>query len=861
MAEEMQAHLDGLTARNVAAGMSPEEARFAARRAFGGVEQIKERARDERRWVWLEQFSQDVRITGRSLRRSPGFVVVAVLSLALGIGANTAIFSFINGVLLKPLPYRDAERLVILSEKSLPNGEPYQVSTLTAMDWIGASRSAGFDAMAAMAIGSVAWANGGETRALREAQASAGMLDILGVGVELGRAFLPEEFEPGKARVVVLSHSLWVAQFGGDREIIGRVIQLDGVAHTVIGVLQEAKTFDRRYAQLWRPLAVAPEKRTRNYHWLQVLGQLKVGVTLPAAHARMDAVAARIAHDFPETNKDTGVALEQFNPVGSRLRQSLFLMWGAVGVVLLIACANLANLSLTRGLARAREVAIRASLGAGRARLVRQFLTESLLLAGIGGAAGIAVGYAAMTALKRSVPMWFLPPEASVAMDGRVLLFAVGLTVVAGLAAGLVPAWQCSQTDPSGAIKEGGSGGGWSRHRVRNSFVVAQVALAFVLLAVAGLLLRSLARLGEVRVGDEPARIVVVPLPIAERWTADAGKFNAYVREMVERVGALPGVEAAALASAAPLQGTYGMQFQVDGRTIMDRAARPWVFLKTMTPDYFRAVGLKLRAGRGLAASDARGTTRVAVINEAMAQKYFPQENPLGKHLLTEEIALGKMGLGAEVAWEVVGVIENERIGALQWDFYPGLYVPSEQSPQVHQTLVVRTAMDPTLLLPVLRKAVYRMNPEQTLGELKTVEVMKADAMGANRLLSRLLGLFAGVALLLGALGIYGVLAYAVVQRTHELGVRAALGATPAGILGLILKSGMGLIVMGLVVGWGAALAVTRGLSALLFGVGERDPLTLGVAAGVIAGVGLAACLVPAWRAARVNPLVALRCE
>lgn len=814
----------------------------------------------------MHELLQDIRYALRMLRKSPGFTAVALLTLAIGIGANTAIFSFVDGVLLKPLPYANADRIMRVLEK--PPGDPDArngISTLNFLDW--QRQNSVFQYMAARTGGSVTLTGVTKPVQLRGARMSAHGFDILGVKAVLGRTFVADEDQPGKNRVAVLSHSLWASQFGSDPNIIGRIIQLDGEPHVVIGVLPAGSAFDRSYAQIFRPLVFEPQNMTRNFHWFGAMALLKPGVSLERARAEMNAIGARIAHDYPDSNKGWGVAVDPMSEtiVGRQLRKSLYVLLAAVGMVLLIGCANLANLTLARSTAREREVAIRASVGAGRWRLARQFLTENVLLSIIGGVLGIALGYALMAGLKAAVPPFSLPAEADIRLDLRVLLFAVGLSILTGLIFGLAPAIQATRSDLANSIKEGGrgSGTGTAKQRLRSGLVVTEVALAFLLLVGSGLLIRSFFEMQNVDTGFNAENVITAGLPISDKRFPNPDDLNAYLRQIVTNVQNIPGVHDVALTSALPMQGWgYGMPFQIAGKPVVDRANRKPCFFKMVSPSYFTALGMTLKKGRGLSERDRKGASPVTVINETMARKYFPQEDPIGKRILIQEIVPGKTVLGPEIAWEVVGVVKDEKVGNLDdTRDNPGVYVSNEQSPVFFQALVVRAAMDPTSLQPNISKAVHQVNKDQALSDIKTLEQIKTESMASNRLNSIMLGGFATVALLLSAIGIYGVISYSVVQRTHEIGVRAALGASAVDVVRMILKVGMVMAGAGLVIGFLGALALTRLLATLLFGVGARDPVTIVGVGAILAIVAIVASYLPARRAARVDPMICLRYE
>ncbi len=813
----------------------------------------------------MSELLQDLRYGLRTLAQNPSFTAVAVLTLAIGIGANTAIFSFVDGVLLKPLPYAEPDRIVLVLEKP-PGGGRNGISTLNYLDW--QKENHVFEYMAAQSGGSVVLTGVNEPVQLRGAVVSPHYFDIFGIKAVLGRTFLPEEEQPGKNNVAILSHALWESRFGSDPSLIGRTIILDGEPTTIIGVLPPGGAFDRAYAQIWRPLSFKPENMTRNFHWFSSFALLKRGVTLQQARAQMDTIGARIARDYPDSNKGWGVSIDPLSEmiVGKQMRQSLYVLLAAVGMVLLIGCANLANLTLARATARDREVAIRASLGAGRMRLVRQFLTENVLLSFCGGILGLAVGFVTMAGLKAAVPPFSFPREADISMDTRVLLFTLALSVLTGLIFGLAPAIQATRPNLAGSMKEGGRGAsaGGARQRLRGALVVTEVALAFVLLTGAGLLIRSFFQMQQVDTGFDSTNVLTAGLPIPEKRFPDPAQLNIYLHQVLNNLTSLPGVRDAAVTSSLPMDGWgYGMPFQIADQPLVDRANRKACFFKMVSPSYFGTLAMRLRKGRLLSDRDVKGSPPVTVINETMARKYFPKRDPIGKRILIQEIVPGKTQLGNEIPWEVVGIVADEKVGSLddKEDDNPGIYVSNQQSPTYYQALLVRAAMDPTTLQQAILKAVHDVNKDQPLTDVKTLEQIKSESLASNRLRSMLLAVFAVVAVLLSAIGIYGVISYSVAQRTHEIGIRAALGASAGNILGLILRSGMLMTGIGLLLGLIGALALSRLLASLLFGVGERDPATILGVAAILSAVALLACYLPARRATRVDPVIALRYE
>ncbi len=803
----------------------------------------------------------DLRFALRGMRKSPGFTAVAILTLALGIGANTAIFSFVDGVLLKPLPNPHPEQLVMLWEKP-PGGERNGISALNYLDWQNQSKS--FRYMSAVAGNTLTLSGSGEPQQLKATLVSASYFELWGDHAALGRTFAFDEDQPGKDKVVVLTNRLWQSRYGSDTKVLGKSITLDGSNYTIIGVLPPG-VYDRNWCEIWLPLAFEPAKLTRNFHWLRAFGRLKPDVNLQQARAEMDAIGARIAKDYPDSNHGWGVTVDRLvdRIVGPQLRQSLYVLLAAVVAVLMIGCANLANLMLARAAVRDREVAIRSALGAGRVRLVRQFLTESLVLSIAGGVAGLGLGYLLMRGIQAWMPPFMVPAQADVRLDLRVLLFTFAVAVVTGVLFGVVPAVQASNRDAADALKEGGRAntGSVSRHRLRSVLIVAEVALAFVLLAGAGLLIRSFLRLESVDTGFDSTNVITMGLPMSMDKNTDGARVANYLREITAAVETVPGVRDVAVTSALPMQGWgFGMPFQIVGQPPLDRANRPACFFKIVSASYFRGLGMKFRKGRGLSDNDTKGGAPVTVINETMAKKFFKNEDPIGKQILVQQIVTGKRELGPEVPWQVVGVVADEKVGSLD-DISPGMYVPVTQSPIVGMDLLVRGAGDPMLLIKAIQHRVWEINKDQPLTNIKTLEEIKTETLASNRLRTVLLGTFAAIALLLAAVGIYGVISYTVAQRTHEMGIRAALGAGALDLLKLVIGNGMLLAIIGLILGFLGALGLNRLLASLLFETSATDGPTLVAVALVLGLVAFLACYVPGRRATRVDPMVALRYE
>jgi putative ABC transport system permease protein len=804
---------------------------------------------------------QDLVYGWRTLVKSPGFAIVAIATLALGIGANTAIFSFIDGVLLKPLPYRDADRIVRVMERP-PRGERNGISTMNFLDW--QRDNTVFDFLSAQAGGSVTLTGSGDPVQLRGARVSARYFDVFGIQAERGRVFLPDEDQPGKNRVAILSHVLWVTQFGADPGVVNRTVLLDRIPHTIVGILPAGSAFDRAPNQIWRPLAFEPSNMTRSFHWLTSFAKLKPGVSLQQAQANMNAIGARIEQEFPDSNKGWGVIVESYAGVivGPQMRTALLVLMTAAGLVLLIGCANLANLALARGVSREREIAIRSSVGAGRGRLVRQFLTENVLLALCGGVVGIAVGYGTMQWLQSLVPPFSFAREIAIEMDGRVLAFAIGVSILTGLVFGVVPAVQATRPDLTGLMKDGGRGSTDrpSRRRLRDVLVVVEVTMAFVLLVGSGLMLRSFFRLLNVDTGMDTSNVLTLNVPTTTDQFPEADRLNQYLRTVRETVGAVPGVLATAWSCAAPLQGScYGMPMQVAGRPIVERARRAGGFYKIVSPSYFSTLKLKMIRGRALSDRDVASAPLALVINERLASREFGDQDPIGQRLLIQEIIPGQTGLGPDRSWEIVGVVRDEKVNGIADTQSAGVYVSLEQSPAYFMNLQLRTASNPLGLEKAVVAAIRSVNKDQAIIDIRTVDQIKDISMASNRLQATLLAIFAVVALVLAGIGIYGVVSYSVVQRTAEIGIRAALGATRGRLLTMILGRGVVLASIGLVAGIAGSLALTRLMDSILFGVGARDPATMTAVGAILAAVALLACYVPARRATKIDPLLALR--
>lgn len=803
----------------------------------------------------------DFRYAIRLLRNSPGFSAIAIATIALAIGANTAMFSFVSGMFLTPLPYPEPDRIVRVLEK-LPSGGPNAISTLNYLDW--ANGNIVFEYMAAEAGWRATLTGGSEPVLIRGARVSARYFEIFGAKPALGRTFLPGEDQPGKDHVVLLGHLIWESRFGSDPAILGRDIPLNGEAHTVIGVLPKGGPFDRAAAQIWKPLAFQPSNMTRDYRWLGATAKLKPGVTLGQARTAMALMGQRLANAYPDSNKNWSVAVDRLSEVliGPGMSTAVTVLFAATGFVLLIGCANIANLALARSISRDGETAVRAALGASRPSLIRQFLIENVVISVCGGIVGVGVGYALMKWIQWLIPRDTLPPAVDIRMDVSVLLFTLIVAVASGLLVGMAPAAQTTNPSLVGALKGAShrTTAGRPGRRMRGVVVVAEIALAFVLLVASGLLMRSFFKLLDIDPGFDPRNVLTASLPITEEQHPDPVELNTYLASIRAAVEAVPGVRETAITSTLPLEGWgFGMPYSIAGRKSTDRVNRRRAFLKIVSPSYVHALGMKLLAGRVLSDNDTAGAAPVVLINQTLANREFPDDNPIGRRILVQEIVPGQTELGQEIAREIVGVIAGEKITGLGDEISAGMYVSNLQSPTYATNLVVRADVPPQSLQAAVRSALDGVNRDQALSDIRTLEQIVDHSIVGNRVMSLLFGIFAAIALLLAALGIYGVIAYTTAQRTQEMVIRAALGASAGNLRMLIFQSGMRLTLIGLAIGLAGTFAVTRVMSSMLYGVGADDPLTIAVAAVVLSAVAGLACFLPALRITRVDPMEVLR--
>ena len=798
---------------------------------------------------------QDLRYGARMLLRNPGFTIVAILALMLGIGATTAIFSVVNSVLLKPLPYPDSEQLVFMSEDH-PQIAGMSIAYPNYQDW--RAQNEVFEAIGVYRRQPYNLTGSGEPERIQGGMLSADMFTALRVNAMLGRVFTNDDDKPDATPVVVLSYALWQRRFGGDAGILNQQLTLSGRSYTVIGIMSPDYQFPAR-VELWTPVglnAKAPGWDSRGNHpGLYGIARLKPGVTIDQARANMESVAVNLEKTYPNSNTGNRVtitpALEAF--VGN-VRPAMRVLLGVVALVLLIACANVANLLLARATSRQKEMAIRTAMGASRWRIVRQLLTESILLAFAGGALGLLLASWGVKLIIAISPN-SIPRAREIGMDNRVLIFTITIAALTGILFGLVPALQASKPDLNETLKDAGRGSTGRRHALRHSLVVAQVTITMMLLVGAGLMVRSFYRLQQVDPGFNADNLLTfaVALP-TQKYKEEAQQIN-FFDQLTERLRRLPGVEAVGLSSGLPL-GNNGWQtsFVIDGQPPPDPGKTPLTEACMASPDYFRTMGITLLKGRNFTDADTKDTPRVTVIDEEFVRRYWPDEDPIGKRL--------HIGGPNGPPTEVIGVVRRVKMDGLKQDSERvQSYYAFRQQPSNGMTVTVKTSGDPIALASAAREQVFAIDPDQPIANLNSMSKLRADSIAPERLNLILFGCFAVVALVLASVGIYGVMSYSVTQRTHEIGIRMALGAKPSNVLGMVVRQGMVLTAAGLALGIGGALGATRLMSSLLFGVSATDPLTFVAIPLLLAGVALGACFVPARRATKVDPMTALRYE
>jgi putative ABC transport system permease protein len=815
----------------------------------------------------MEGLLQDLRYALRILRRSPGFTTVAVVTLALGIGASSAIFSIVHAVVLQPLPYPEPERLVQLWMRFTGIGIPNDQNWVSAPELLDLQRNRSLSAIAAISSSSFNAVFGGAPERIEAAVVSPSLFQLLGVRPQAGRVFLPEEGTAGRDRVVLLGDGIWRRRFGADPGVVGRKLILSGESYVVTGVLPRGFQFPSD-AEIWAPLAFAPADLTpdnRGSHGLEVVARIAPRLTLAQARADLDAVSRRIVAEHPEypykTYNFKVLAVPLLDQQIGEVRTALWVLLGAVGFVLLIACANVANLLLARAAGREREIAVRQALGVGRRRLLRLLLTESALLGLGGGAAGLALAVAALRVLV-AASAGNVPRIHEVRLDVPVLLFTVLVSLATGLLFGLAPAVAMFRADTHAALKAGGRGAsaGAASQRLRGALVAAEVALALALLAGSGLLIRSFLRLQEVDGGFKPAGVLTLRISLPEQRYPKAEQARAFYRDLLERVRKLPGVDAAGAANGLPLGGTgWSGTVTIDTRAVPPADTTPEADQRPVTPGYFEALHVPLLRGRTFDERDNQTAARVCVIDETLAKTYWPHDDAIGKRIHT-----GAASGGGQVPWmTVVGVVRHVRYRTLESPSRVELYWPYVQTPFRVGTLslAIHSSLPPLGLVAAVRRELRAVDPEQAAYRVRTMDELVADSVARRRLSTTLLAVFAGVALLLAAVGIYGVMSYAVAQRSHEMGIRMALGARGGQVVAMVLGRGLSLTAAGLAVGLAAALVLTRLLKTLLFAVSSYDPLTFVTVAALLVLVAAAASFVPAHRATAVDPVNALRRE
>jgi predicted permease len=858
--QDIRDHIERETQDNIERGMSPEEARFAALRKFGNVTRVKEETREVWSFVWLEQLWQDTRYGLRMLRRSPGFTAVTILTLALGIGANTAIFSVVNAVLLRRLPFPQSVQLVSvqLYDTILKAPNEY-LSIPNFFDW--RRQNQVFSGMAAFTDYTCTLTGAGRPVHLNAEWVSADFFSTLGVALQLGRGFLSEEEKKG-SNFAILSDRLWRTMFSADKNIIGRSITLDNKSHIVVGVAPPGFDFPIMTppVEIWTTIGEVVWYDVRAAHGFFVLGRMKPGVTIAQAQTEMSRIDALLAKEYPNSNLRYGgaVVVPELQHLVGDASSALWILFGAVGFVLLIACANVASLLLARSMTRQREMAVRTALGAGRLRTISQLLTESVLLALISGFVGFVLALWGTAGLLRLVPQ-NVPRISQIQMDGRVFLFTLLAAILTGILFGLAPALQSSKRSPFDTLRTSGAGAGVSgavpQNRLRSALVVVEIALALTLLMGAGLMLQSFASLQRVNPGFNPHNALTFTFDLPKNSYSEDQK-TIFYGQLLDRLNSLPEVVSAAAAVTLPLSGgDIRTNVEIEGRPILKGTA-PEEEFGVVSPGYFKTMGIPLLEGREFASTDTATSTLVVIVNQAFATRYFPNETAVGKRFKAID-----PGRSDPPMREIIGIVGNVKRGALNEASEPDLFLPYQQEFVGDLTLVLRTQGPPASVLGKAREVVHSMDASVPLYDVKTMDQYVGESVARPRFNMILLVIFAALALALTTVGIYGVMAYTVNQRTHEIGIRMALGAQLTEVMRLVLGNGIKLALAGIVVGIAVALSLTRLLATLLFGISTYDPLTFAAVAIALMLVALAACYIPARRAMRVDPMVALRYE
>jgi putative ABC transport system permease protein len=816
----------------------------------------------------METLIRDIRYGVRMLLKSPGFTAAAILALALGIGGNTAIFSVVNAVLLHPLPYKDPALLVQVKQQERRSGSVQDtVSGPNFIDW--RDQNQVFDHLGAYRYMLFGLVGGGQPETVVGLLVSYAVLPALGVQPMLGRTFLPEEDQPGRNLVVILSHGLWQRRFGSDPGLIGKTITIDNENRTVVGIMPPGfnfpptipttAAFPSRQMALWAPLWDDPKQLARDENTFWLVGRLKAHIPIEQAQQDMSNIARRLEQQYPKTNSRVGVKVSRLQEqVLGDVRPALLILLGAIGLVLLIACANVANLLLARAVARYRETAIRQALGAGRIRLIRQFLTESVLLALLGGATGLLLAVWGISVLVALGPQT-IPRLTETVIDNRVLGFTFALAFLTGIISGMAPALQASRAELNQTLKEGGTRSTTGDHgkHVRSLLVVSEIALALVLSVGACLLIRSFLHLQQVDPGFQPEKVLTLSMLVDQSKYRKPHQWPGFYQQVLERVETLPGVQAAGLVNALPMGGTNAnSNFTIEGRPV-GASGEPSAHAdyRVISPNYFHAMGIPLLRGRAFTGYDKEESPALAIINEAAAKRYWPNEDPLGKRLSVSDE-------NGRPHWrQIVGVVRNVKHQGLAGPLEPEIYVPYFHEPYPFMVLAVRTASDPNSLITAVQSQIWMVDKDQPVFLIRTMRQLVSDSISEWRFQMVLLGIFGALALILAAIGIYGVMSYAVTQRTHEMGVRIALGAHRRDILKLVVGQALRWLLAGVAIGLTGAFALTRVMSSLLYEVTPTDPVTFVGVSLVLAGIAVLASYLPAQKATRVDPMVALRCE
>ena len=851
--DELRFHLEMETAKRVNAGMDERSARESARRDFGGVSRHREAARDARGVRPIEDFFKDLRVGARTLAKQRTYAVVAILTLGIGIGATTALWTAVYRVLLAPYPFAHAERIVTVWETNRRNAAARTgVAPGNFLDWRARVRS--FDLLAAAEPYSFDWIGPDGPEKFETVLVTEDFFPLQGLRPVLGRAFVRDEFVPGKENVVIMSEALWRNRFGADSSLVGRAIVFDSVPRVVVGIMPEAALapFD---AVVWAPKIMRPDEATsRTSGYWQVGGRLAAGISIQQAQAEMDAVSAQLATEYPATNRNAGAVIVSLrDSIAGSVRTSLLVLLGAVAFVMLIACLNVANLQLAESIRRKRELAVRTAIGAGRGRLVRQLLTESLLMSFVGATLGLFVAYVGISMIRGFVPadLWQLQ---HLRLDAPALLFALTLAVISAVAVSVMPVIAAGRIHLSEALASGGRFAGPARRQASKLLVVSEVALALVLLIGAGLLLRSLSRLVATESGFSANGVVVATVQAWGYYPTPTHRAE-FGRRAVERLRALPGVESVGLTSSLPLDWPIGLErvrLQVEGRAVPPGDELPAVHAVAVGGDYFNALRISVDGGRALAPTDDAGSPFVAVVNRAFVRRYFGDESPLGKR-----VTFGFMS--APLPREIIGVVGDVRHQGLHADPSPSVFIPHGQGPTGAIHLVVRSATDAAVLQRAVRQELKAMNGAMPLSQVTTMEALLGRSLRQRHFQLGLFSAFSVIALVLSAIGIYGVMSRATSERTHEIGVRIAVGARATDVRWMVLRNGGALAVAGVIVGIAMAFLLTRYMAGMLFGVTPLDPFTYIGAAAVLLIAALLASGLPAWRASAVDPVVALR--